>query len=216
MMMDGWKGHPHEQMNSPKLQLLLTKAFQMNDPGYLIAPACGFIEEPGMKGNTFGLYREDKEMVATVEKYKLTDEFWNCEAIHYGMLHHQELVRELFKEIRNKKVLIVAGDMLDVRKWFPYADFISIRMDNAFENWEEILEDIYTVNNHNRYDIVLTSCGLVSQIIQYFMFIDKTGLTTINMGSVFNALLEITGDNPHTRGWIRDNLEEIKKFNATL
>ena len=211
LMMDGWAGHAHEQLNNPKLQLLLTKAFQVNDPAYLLAPSCGYVEEEGMKGNTFGLYKENDAMVATVEKNATTGQFWHAEAIHYGMLYHPDLVRELLREINKKKVLIVAGQDLNVQKWFPGV-FIGIPMDNAFKDWEKYLEKIKA---HDA-DIVLLSCGLTSQVLQYFLFLDKPHITTINMGSVFNALLEITGDNIHTRGWIRDNLVKIQAFNKSL
>src|SRR3990167_7148928 len=96
MGMDGWRGHAHEQILNPKLRVLLTKAFQVNEPEYMLAPACGFEHEPGMVSGTFVRYRNDAEMVKTVERVNPTGEFWNCEALHYGMLFNQQPVRDIF------------------------------------------------------------------------------------------------------------------------
>lgn len=210
MVMAGWEGQDWEQVSSPKLELLQQKAFSVNDPDYLIAPSCGYEIEPGMKSGTFAPYRNDKEMVSTAETYGTTSTYWHCEAIHYGMLYNQKKVKELFKLINKRKVLTIAGNELDPRKWFPGA-FIGIPMANAFKDYERYMERIYRLNP----ELVLLSCGLTSQIIQYFMFLDKPTITTINMGSVFNALLGVT-EGKHTRGWIKDNKEVLAQFVQSL
>lgn len=212
MVMNGWLGQDWEQTSSPMLKELQIKAFEMDDPRYLIAPSCGYELEPGMRNGTFGLYRNDKELCETAEKHAKTSEFWHCEALHYGMLFNHEITKEIFKEINKHKILIICGeDLAPVKEYFPKADIITIPMANAFRGWEDILTKI----DDYAPEIVLLSCGLTSQVIQYFMFTDKPYITTINMGSVFNALLEIN-EGIHSRAWIRDNIEEIHQFKKLL
>lgn len=214
--MEDWPGNKEEQVMTSKLRLLLQKAFQINDPDYLIAPACGFKIEAGMRSGTHAPFRNDLELVAIVERHKRTNEFWHCDAIHYGMLYDQEIVRQIFREIEKADVLIVAGEDLDPRSIaFKNADIVRIPMDNAFKHWELIYERIQEYDRHYQPQIILYACGLTSQVLQYFQFLDKPHITTINMGSVFNALLGITS-GVHTRGWIRDNQEELSSFTQSL
>lgn len=208
LAMTSWPGNREEQVNNPKLRLLLTKAFQVNDPDYLLAPACGHAMEPGMASGTHAPFRNDAELVAIVEKINPDGEFWHCDAIHYGMLFDQDLALELFREIEKRDVLIVGGKDLDPRKVaFKNADFIGIPMDNAFRFWEPI----YQRMQEYQPEIILTCAGLTSQVLQYYQFLDRPSVTTINMGSVFNALLGIT-TGIHSRGWIRDNQDQLKAF----
>lgn len=210
MLMDGWEGQAWEQVGSPKLKELMIKAFEMDEPNYLIAPHCGYELEPHMRSGVFALYKNDRTLLTTAEKHKKTEEFWHPEAIHYGMLYNQDKVKELFELINKRRVLTISGGALDVRKYFP-GHWMPIPMANAFTHWENIYQQIPRFEP----EVILTSCGPTSQILQYFAYIDTPKIITINMGSVFNALLDIQ-NGLHTRGWIKQNKELLDNFRNKL
>lgn len=208
---NGWEGDKLDHVASPMLQLIQKKAIAIDDPSYLVAVQCGFKEEEHMTMNSLGLFKNDAQLEAVVRENVNdadTKEFFSSAALQYGMLYYQDLMKEILDEILKKKVAIVGGPHLkEALRFFPNAVWIDAPETDAFDEVEDITLKVYEAQP----DIVLTSIGLCSQPLQYFIFIDNSNITTINFGSIFDALLGLS-----TRGWIRENAALIEGFKAKI
>ena len=111
------------------------------------------------------------------------------------------------------KVLLVTGLADQAFKFFsknkPDMSFFKTPDENAAQNYEFIYDNL--LNCCNKYETILFSCGPVSKVLIADL-IDKCSCNLIDLGSVLNAILDLT--NGWTMSWIKDiNLKkQIKIF----
>lgn len=207
MIMDGWRGSNICHYYSPKLQDLLTLGLQYHTPWYLMGLQCGFRPEEYATPNSFGSFGNNDNLEKIVKKF-VPDwgerDFYSAVAFQYGMLYYPELVKEILTLIASKKTVVVAGEHLKgCEKFFGTDKFISTVKTQAFDELEDYMNQIY----ESQPEILIVACGMAGNVMQYSLAKNDTGITTINIGSMADALLE-----QPTRGWIIENMDKIKEF----
>ena len=205
MMAGGdWGGDYTDHMRNNKLVEILRKIIAVDDPYFLIGASINTEIEAGIREGTFGSFKNNDKLVEILQRYTKKKVFENSISMHYLALYEPELVIDFFKNLRNKKVVVVGGRHLEKMLEFDFVDdFIFTPATEAFEMAESLNEEILKTKP----DIVLMACGACSHVLQYWIYQTENKISTIDIGSFADLCLGI-----NSRQWINDNLFKVKYF----
>jgi len=106
------------------------------------------------------------------------------------------------------KVILVTGLVDESKKFFRHIkkdiDFYETPLEDAVSNYEQIKNNLTSIGNN--YETIIFSCGPLGKVLVADL-INKCNCNLIDLGSVLNAILNLT--NQWTMSWIKEiNLKE--------
>ena len=203
-IMAGWRDDEYHRKN-PSLAKELTEAFAIEHPDFLIG-ATLYPLEKGMDGNRFA-YSHNEVLDTVLATSPRSREFYNPIAFHYAALFMPETLVAFLKQLQLSNSIIVGGAHLrGAMKFTGSKVHIETPLRDAYDEIDEIEEDIRSAIGSNNVRSVLFGCGVSAAVLQKRLR-DVKDLVTIDLGSTFDALLGM-----QTRGWINDSREMIEKL----
>ncbi len=102
------------------------------------------------------------------------------------------LIFDLIEQIRERRVLYIGNERLKHLRmnragFFPYVDYIVPPVQNAFENRERILNQVYSSIKKNKIDFIGWSSGLAAKYFIDQVYQHYPEITQLDFGSMFDG-----------------------------